>query len=301
MIKISGLRAYVEVMRRGSLSAAADALNISEPALSRQIAALEADLDIELFSRQQRHLAATEAGEAFLTEAQGLLDYMARIPEIVADIKNKPGGRLRLVSMPRLTSAITAPALVRFRENWPDISVSVEVHPRRSLEQWIAHQHFEIGVGALPTHHASIETEPLFKVPAVVVLHPDHPKASAERVTIQELRSDPLIATKPDTLLWQQVVPNFEKAKIPVTPMITVSQTQLACNLVALGAGYTIADPLIAHTSYGATRQIPLHPKVFLTFGTMWRKGDERMPAALQLDRLLREEGHRFIEQHGLE
>ena len=110
-MNLTGLRGFSEIANRGSLASAAKAMNISEPALSRQISNLEYELGLNLFSRDKRQLELTEEGEAFLSEAQSILRSLQQMPEVVRDIKENFQRRIRVNSMPRMTSAVTAPAL----------------------------------------------------------------------------------------------------------------------------------------------------------------------------------------------
>lgn len=293
-MKIASLKAFAAVMERGTLAAAARALNVSEPALSRQVSALERSLDLVLFRREQRRLVPTPAAEAFIREVQGLLGTLDQIPQIVRDIKQNPARRLRVVAMPRLTTAVTAPAVARFKRDHPDVPVSVDVYSRRFLEQWVAEQQFDIGFGSLPAAHALIETQTLFKVPAVAVLPRDHPRARAERVTIRELAAEPLVALSANTLIRGQVDRIFERAEAPMRPAITVSQTFLACCLVAEGAGYTICDPLVVHGVADRVATVPIHPTFHMSFGSLVRRDPPLSPEAQALMDRFAEEADRF-------
>ena len=293
-MKIASLKAFAAVMERGTLANAAQALNVSEPALSRQVSALERSLDLVLFRREQRRLVPTPAAEAFIREVQGLLGTLEQIPQIVRDIKQNPARRLRVVAMPRLTTAITAPAIAHFRGEHPDVPVSVDVYSRRFLEQWVAEQQFDIGFGSLPAQHALIETETLFKVPAVAVLPRDHRLANARRVTIRELADEPMIALSSNTLIRGQVDRIFERAGEPMRPAITVSQTHLACCLVAEGAGYTICDPLVVDGVRGRVATVPVHPTFHMSFGSLVRRDPPLSAEAEALVACFRDEAERF-------
>ena len=80
-MKPDALRAFETVVELGSLNAAARVLNLSEPALSRKIAALETELDLVLFDRSRRQLRPTETGRAFLQEVQPILSGLRRITD----------------------------------------------------------------------------------------------------------------------------------------------------------------------------------------------------------------------------
>ena len=295
-MKISALQGFAQTANSGSLSTAAALLNISEPALSRQISNLEDELGLTLFARDKRRLQITEEGEAFLTEIQSILEAVSQIPTVVQDIKAKKRRRVRLVSMPRLSAAIAAPAVARFTQDNPDILVSADVQQRLFLERWIATRNFDVGLATLPTHHESIVSEPLITLGAVAVLHPGHPLAGADRLNIRDLAHDPFIGVKPGTLNRQMVERIFDKARLSPTPVVEVSLSHLACNMVAEGAGYTISDPLAVHAFRDRIRTVPLYPKQTTEFGLLWPRGQDISDATTQLVDTIRDVAARFAD-----
>ncbi len=296
-MNLNALRGFTEIVYRGSLTAAADALNISEPALSRQISTLEHDIGLTLFSRDKRQLIVTEEGAAFLTEAQSILETVAQVPEVVKGIKSKYQRRIRLVSMPRLAYAITAPALAAFRKVEPDTMIAADVQPRRFLERWIAVKNFDIGIGSLPAHHMSIETETILSLGAVAVLHPSHPLAKADRIKLEDLSNEPLVANTTGTLIRHQVEQMFERADLPMNPVIEVSQVQLNCGLVAQGVGYTITDPMVADIFGDQVSTVPIYPRFSMEFGLLWPRGKDVSPSTRQLGSLIRSQARAFADR----
>ncbi len=299
-MNLNGLKGFTEIVYQGSLAAAARTLNISEPALSRQIAALEHEIGLQLFSRDKRQLIVTEEGAAFLAEAQSILDSVAQIPEVVKGIKANYQRRIRLVTMPRLTDAVTAPALAEFRRADPHTLVIVDVQPRRFLERWIAVKNYDIGVGSLPAHHMAVETERILTLNAVAVLPPDHRMAGADQLAIGDLAGDPLIAITTGTLIRRQMEQVFERAKVPLDPTLEVSQVQLACSLVAAGAGYTVTDPLVASIFGDRVATVPVTPASPMDFGFLWPKERSVTPSVDLLCGLIRKHAAAFADKDAL-
>ncbi|MEO1794337.1 MAG: LysR family transcriptional regulator, partial [Pseudomonadota bacterium] len=261
MLSTKRLRAFALVVEQGSLAAAARAMHMSEPAVSRQIAALEAELKMPLFSRDQRQLIPTEEGQAFYAQSKWTLQSINRLPEVAAQIRDGALHSLRFISMPRLANAIAAPAIVRFRESHPDIRLNVEVHSRQFLENWVAGQRFDIGLGTLPTEHPEVVTETVFEMPCCAILPVNHAKADAKSVRLKDLADTPYVALPKISLVQDQARQIMERDGVTLQTTIVVSQTTLACELVARGVGFTICDPLVADAFRDRVRVIPLRPQ----------------------------------------
>ncbi|KIT16259.1 LysR family transcriptional regulator [Jannaschia aquimarina] len=299
-MKIDALRAFQLVVEHGTLSAAARVLNISEPALSRSISALERELRLELFDRTGRQLRPTETGRAFLQEIQPVLSGLERIGDFAAEIRAGSRRRVRLVSMPRLSTAITAPVVARFKAAHPEVDLSVDIQPRRLLETWITGQRFDLGLSSLPARHRDIDTRLLFELPAVAVLPVGHRLAKAEAVTVEDLTREAFLTLSPGTLLRQQTEAIFGHANALLRPVVEVSQAMLACQLVMQGTGVTICDPMLPSAWPERLTCVPIAPRYRMAFGMHFLRGQELGPEAQELVRLTREVADGFLEAQGL-
>lgn len=298
-MKIDALRAFRSVVELGSLTAAARVLNLSEPSLSRQIAALEAELQLRLFDRSRRQLRPTEVGRAFLQEVTPVLSGLQRIDDFAAEARSGARRRVRLVTMPRLGAAITAPVVARFKATHPDVVLSVDIQPRRFLETWITGQRFDVGLSSLPARHRDIDTRLLFELPAVAVLPRGHRLAGAPSVTVEDLAGDPFVTLTHGTLLRQQTEAVFGHANAMLTPALEVTQAHLACQLVALGAGVSICDPMVPTGIPGGLDTVPIAPFYPMAFGMHFLRGTDPSPEAEALVRITREVADAFLRARG--
>lgn len=299
-MKPDALRAFETVVELGSLSAAARVLNLSEPALSRKITALEAELDLTLFDRSRRQLRPTEVGRAFLQEVQPILSGLRRISDFADEIRAGARRRLRLVSMPRLGTAITGPVIAKFKEAHPDIALSVDIQPRRLLETWITGQRFDLGLSTLPARHPDIDTRLLFELPAMAVLPVGHRLAGSDALSVEDLARDPFVALTVGTALRAQVEAIYGHANAVFKPTVEVSQTHLACQLVSLGAGVTICDPMVPTGFPGRLVSVPITPRYPMAFGMHYLRGRPLSPEAQTLEGMVRDRADRFLEEIGL-
>lgn len=124
------LRVFNAVADAGSFTHAGHDLGLSQSAVSRQIQALEHDLNITLFRRHARGLILTEQGETLHRAAHEIATKMAETKARLTDSKNKPAGELTLTTTVGLGSTWLTPRLARFCEMYPDINVSLLLHDR---------------------------------------------------------------------------------------------------------------------------------------------------------------------------
>src|SRR3954447_25888028 len=119
------LRVFREVVRRGSLSAAAEALSFTQPAVSRQIAALEREAGAQLLERTPRGIRLTGAGRVLLGHAEAILDRMATARAQVASVASLTGGRLRIGSFQTANATIVPRAIAAFARAHPHVELSL--------------------------------------------------------------------------------------------------------------------------------------------------------------------------------
>lgn len=294
-MNIKGLKAFSRIMATGTLSAAAKSMHISESALSRQLSLLEAELGLTLFSREKRRLVATSEGEAFYREANRILESLDQIPEIVSEIRRSPQRRARIIVMPRVSNSVAVPAVAEYLDAYPDMDITVEVQPRRMLERWIASQQFDLGLGALPPHHASIASEKICAVPVVAVLHPSHRLANAKSIHLDELKEDRFILMPPTTLIGSQVSRIFANAGFQPKAKLHVSQTLTSCDFVAAGYGVAVTDAMIPSTFGKTVRMVRVEPGAMLDFGIMYPRETGRPEVLSPLIDLVRKHADRYV------
>src|SRR3954452_11212950 len=120
---LGDLRVFCEVARKASFSAAAESLSVSAAYVSKRINVLETTLGTRLLHRSTRRVAITEAGERVYTWAEKILDDVDQLVEDVSTTRRIPGGKLRISSSFGFGRRFVAPALARFSERYPQLSV----------------------------------------------------------------------------------------------------------------------------------------------------------------------------------
>ena len=265
------LRAFRLIVERGSLSAAASTLNLSQPAVSRLIAMLEDELNLTLFSRTGRSLRMTKEGVAFYDATKHLLAGIEEIPSIAKDILD--GDRqFRLITTQRLAKGLVAPALAIMRRENPKVRCAVDVLSRIELDTLIGMRRFDLGIASLPVKHAivDVENEPLFRGRAEAVVPNDHPLAKKENVSASDLAGHDLVGLWQDQL-WRQQMNDFLRSGGKTGQFVVETRSSLmAVQLASEGVGIAFLDRLSAHgLDLTKVRFLPLEPARWMAFGAI--------------------------------
>ena len=131
MDKLDAMRIFVRVVESGSFSQAARDLNVSQPTVSKQLAALEARLGTQLLARNSRTLAVTPAGQDYYEAVLRVLQDIDAIEEKIVEGQSAPSGLVRVTLSPALGRMFVIPRLLDFRERFPDVAIEMEVSSRQ--------------------------------------------------------------------------------------------------------------------------------------------------------------------------
>ena len=289
-MNIRGLSAFRAVMEFGTVTEAANRLHITQPAMSRLISTLEQDLGFKLFHRRRKRLFPTAEAEVFYRDAQRILAAVDEIPRLARDIRAHVGTRLRIVTMPRAAEGFVVPALCRFAEAYPRVHHTVEVQSRVDIERWVSRQQFDIGVGALPAVHEAIRTEELCRVPAMAVMASNHRLAARPVIPVEELVDEPMVASKPGTMLRRSMDEIMERAGAAPLIRTECGNGVVACQLAGAGVGITICDALTSQSFIGPDAVlVPIEPRFEMVFGVLYPAASRPETVTTAFTEILRE------------
>ena len=277
---LKSLTAFCLILRRGSLSAAAQDMNLSQPAVSRLISNLEHEVRFPLFHRDKRALRPTAEARAFYREAERILSGIEQLGDIARDIGRGADARLRVVVMSRLSIGVVPAAAAAFRARAPDVDLTLETHHRRDMERWLSGRQFDVGFGPLPIEDSQLDITLLGSKNAVAVFAPGGPFAGRAGVSARELAAEPLIALTADTLLQAQTDAIFAAAGVAPRITMRTSSSQVACALAARGLGYAVSDPITAHAIAEPVETISIEPAFPLEYGILCPRGEVAAGAA---------------------
>lgn len=255
-LSIRQLQAFREVMRTGSISEAARALNRTQPAVSAAIASLEEELGMTLFERQRGRLIRKPEALFFLEETEAVLERLAHTSRTMKELAALKEGRLRIACMPASSQFMMPRLLADFVRDKPQVKVSLMMRASSIIEEWVASQQYDIGLAETPPPNSALTTRD-FALSCVCALRKDDPLASKPVITPQDLSGKPLAVLQedhPNLIATQQA---FSHAKEVFEPRFELRNFQPALKLVEEGLCYCICDPITASSYYDYSQLEP--------------------------------------------
>lgn len=212
-VELRHLRYFIAVAKHGSFNRAAQALHLTQPALSRQVKDLEEELSVPLFVRGKNAVTLTTAGDSFYEEAR---EIIARAELAVQRIRNEPHTEiLRVGYAPSVTAGILPDALQRFHEEHPRVRIELADLFPHDMTSKAKDGELDIVItlespGApVPNFH----WEELYKIPIVLVMPAGHALAKLKRIPPRRLREVPLVGLAPES--FPDYVPHIKRILKP--------------------------------------------------------------------------------------
>lgn len=183
------LLTFALVARLGSLSAAAEAMHLTQPAVSNQMSRLQAEVGERLFVRHRLGVTLTAAGEALLPQSNALARALERAESVVGELRGVEAGRVAVAASTTVASYLMPGVLARYREEYPGVGISLRSGNTAQVVGMLEHGGVELAaiegpVEALPF---GVERTVFFRDEVVLVTGPDHGLAGREAVRPDEL------------------------------------------------------------------------------------------------------------------
>jgi LysR family transcriptional regulator, transcription activator of glutamate synthase operon len=276
-MELRQLRYLDAVARRRSFTQAALDLHIAQSALSQQVGRLERELGVELLRRTTRRVEVTEAGELVLARARRAL---AEADGVRADLDALQGlvrGTLRLGGVPPVGPVHPAALIADFSRAHPGVAITVREDAALRLLGQLREGGLDLVMALVDTDGLDgLEGARLLDEELVLVAHPDHPLAGAERVPVERLAGAALVAYGAGSALGDALL-----ALVPGGRVVAeANELETVRELTARGLGVTLM-PRSVVASHGDRLAIrPLSPRHALPVSLVWRAGERPTPAA---------------------
>jgi DNA-binding transcriptional LysR family regulator len=246
-VTFAQLRSFATVARTGSVTAAADALGVSEPAVSAAVAALRRDLGDELFVRAGAGIRLTPGGERLAATAAEILGLADRVRREVREARGERS-LLRLAVAPGVAEYVSAPLLDAFTRRRPTLEVTQEVAAPEDFGALLADRRADIALGPAPPAAGGIDATPFLRYKLIVVAAPSHRLAGAGTVPLTRLASERWLVG-PQASDLARLFAEYGAVPPPCGAFATEAAAQAAA---AAGQGVMLA---IAHTVLDAVRR----------------------------------------------
>lgn len=285
---IADLRAFVTVGELQSFAAAAKALHISQPALSRRISHLEDLLGVRLFDRTTRSVEPTLLGKRFLGQVRNVVDTLDRSVVSLHDVAHLEAGD---VTVGCVFSAVHhfLPSVIRtFREQHPHVLVRIIEEGADEVLASVKQGQADFALNYTGMQDPEVEFTPLLKERFVVACLPDHAFARRKSVRWEELADHPYALVSHESrnrVLIDQAL--AEVARMP-RPLCEVRHVSTLIGVVENGLAVAVVPQLALPRKSGVVVGVPLEaPAITRTIGMIRRTGRSLSPAGAAFAQLL--------------
>jgi DNA-binding transcriptional LysR family regulator len=190
-LKLNHIRLIVKIAEVQKLQFAANSMGMSQPAASRILKEIEADIGAPLFVRQARGMEVSELGKAFLRHARVILSQLDSLETEIADLNAGDRGEIAVGSVTGPAVSNLVPAVEALKRAAPGVRVSIEIGPSYSLLRGLEEGQFDFVLGRLPHAYDGSEFDllPGRQEDVVLMAHDTHPLAGQHRVTLAQVQN----------------------------------------------------------------------------------------------------------------
>ncbi len=239
--KLKQLRAFCHAARLGSVTRAAEALYLSQPAVSLQIGALESEVGVSLFERQGRRLSLTAEGEVLYELARPLMDGLDALDgEFRNRLRGMSAGELNIAAGSSTILYFLPTFVEAFREARPDVQLKLHNVTGKDGLAMIRSDEVDLAVGSMLDVPSDLDYAPVRSFDPMLITPLDHPLTAAHPLTLEAISPYGLILPPKRLTTYRLVDLVFQQRRVPYTVALEVGGWEIIKQYVAMGLGISI-------------------------------------------------------------
>jgi LysR family transcriptional regulator, nitrogen assimilation regulatory protein len=240
-MNLKQLEYFVQVAELGSFSKAASVLEVAQPALSRQVRALETELKQQLFARNGRGVALTDAGKRLFDHSVAVLQLVSHAREDLGASRDAPVGRVIIGLPPSIGRQLTLPLIDRFRKELPSAQLAIVEGLSTHIVEWVTTGRIDVGMVYNPEAQPGIEITPLLQEALGLVSHaPKGKRRVTTPLPMVELSRYPLIVPERVHAMRRLLETQAALAGVKLDIAWEVSSVPSIIDLVCAGYGHAV-------------------------------------------------------------
>ena len=259
MDRLVATRVFVTVVEKGSLTSAAEHLDMSTAMVSRYLAAIEEWLGARLLHRTTRRISLTEAGQAALAGCRQLLELAEDMRHQAGEVTRVPSGRLRITCSASFAEAQLAPALVKFQQRHPEVGFSL-VAADRSVD--LVAERIDLAVRITNSLEPTLIARPLAVCRSVLCASPAYLRAHGEPRTVQALQSHHCLTHAIVGAAQFRFRRRTQLIELPVNERLSTNDTGVLRRAVIEGGGIGILPTYLVGEDLKRGRLVRVLPSV---------------------------------------
>lgn len=235
------LSAFLEVAESASFTRAATRLNLSQPAISKRLRALEDQIGTRLFDRVGRSVLLTDAGRALLPYARRVAQTLEDGRRALSQLSETVSGRLSIGTSHHIGLHRLPPVLKRFVIEYPDVDLDLHFMDSEDACEAVIAGKLELGIVTLPQQPlAQLESGTVWPDPLAVVAAEGHPLATRRRVRLEELAEYPAVLPDADTYTHRIIRKELEARGVEPRVRLATNYLETLKMLAAIGLGWSV-------------------------------------------------------------
>ncbi len=238
--------AFRAVMLSGTVSAAAEILGRSQPAVSRLLDKLEEELGVSLFERRRGLVTPTPAAQLLLDEIERAYVSLENLKSFATRVAEGESSRIAIAVMPALGITFVPQLLATFRRDWSHTRVILNVRLSMKIEEWAAAQQIDFGLAEFPLKRTGFRTEIFSDTPYIAAVPSNHPLADRSCLGPADLVKVPFISWTSFVAAGQLIAQAFRANGVKLDAAYETTFSASAYEMVKQGIGVAIIDPYTA-------------------------------------------------------
>ncbi|WP_312094273.1 LysR family transcriptional regulator [Niallia sp.] len=285
-MEIRQLHYFVEVVKQKNMTKASDNLHISQPALSKAIKSLEAEIGLTLIHRSNKTHELTDAGSVVFEYGQKILAQVEEMSSTLHDMTNLTRGNINIGLPPIIGSLFFPKIIAAFHKAYPNIQINIKEYGAAKVVKSVEEGEFEIGVAVLPLTDEAFHVFPLVKEELKLIVPESHRLANKKKVQMKELKEEEFIFYSEEFALYEIMRRKFIQEGFEPNIIFKSSQWDFMVEIVAANLGISILPESICNrANNNQVHFIDLEPV------TNWE-----LVIITKKDRYLSVAGRRFID-----
>lgn len=284
-MNIRQLEAFHNTIETGSVTLAAEKMNISQPAVSKLLRSFADACGFPLFIRSGGRFTPTREARMMAAEVAKMFSGTARVARLADAVRNQQWGEITIAAPPALTTRFLAQTLAPLLREQPDIHFSMRSLSSPRILELVAAQQVDIGLSVLPFDHPNVAAERLMRFEMVCVLAADHPLADRKLIDLEDLAAYPFISLARDDCSLMTIDRAFQIRGVQKQNRIEVPLSETACCFVANGVGVSIV-PSYVGLDYGPDVLVrrSIRPQTTID---LWLLTPKNQPQSLAAEKLI--------------
>ena len=290
-----GIQAFIAIADERSFQRAANALHITQTALTRRLQNLETNLGVKLVERTTRSVTLTRIGSDFLPHGRRLLTELQTALAEIRESGKAQRGHICIACVPT-AGVYYLPRIIReYSAHYPNNRIRILDHLSAGVTEAVLRREAEFGIRQSGVQHPELSSVPLLEDRYVLVCRDDHPLAARKRIAWRQLEALPLIFPSHIGTNRAQLDAALSPKKIALEPLYEVGRSSTAVGMVAEGVAAAVVPGLAFQKSASTTiRAVPItDPVISWSLVLVARKNAHLSPAAQALYDMLSASGGR--------